>query len=222
MADILRVSILGTLPGGEVWSVNPCYRLDGGGTLNYSEALAAVAAVNAIAVPTGLRAMMNSGTAVTGCRVESRSYGGALESQADGLKATPTFGTGAGSLPYQSAAVLSLRTVAAGGKGRGRLYWPATGLQLAPATLRMTTAVRDAFATDFKNYLTAIQSAIDGVIDESLILAVWSRTNGSSSGVAKIMAGDVVDTQRRRRDAIPESYTEVTYASAAALESGRA
>lgn len=209
--DIVRVSVYGTLPGGEVWSINPCFRMDGGDTLNYSEALAAVAAINAVTVPANLRAVMSSSTAVTGCRVEGRSYAGELQSQADGLRTAAIAGSGSSALPFQSSMVLSLRTVAAGPSGRGRLYWPATGVTLNAATLRPASGTVTSFLADFKTYLQAIQTALDGVVDESVLLAVWSRKNATSSGVAKIMAGDILDTQRRRRDNVPESYQELVY-----------
>lgn len=209
--QIVRVSIYGTLPGGEVWSINPCFRFDGGSALNYSEALAAVAAINAVAIPTNMRAAMSSSTQVTGCRVEGRSYAGVLEAQADGLRSSAVVGSGTDALPFQSSLVISLRSVQAGASGRGRLYWPATGITLQAATLRPTTGYVGLFLADAKTYLQAVQTALDSAVDETVLLAVWSRKNASSSGVAKIMAGDIIDTQRRRRDNIPESYQELSY-----------
>jgi hypothetical protein len=210
-SDIIRVSIFGSLPGGDVWSVNPVFEITTGQEITYSEAVGAVNAINAVVVPTNLRAIMSASTTVTGCRVEARTYAGVLQAQAEGLRGSPVPGTGSSPLPFQSALVLSLRTAVAGGTGRGRLYWPATGLTLSATTLRPATALVTSFLADFKTYLTAVQAAIDGVVDETVALAVWSRVNASSAVVNRIMAGDVLDVQRRRRDAIPEAYQELSY-----------
>jgi hypothetical protein len=210
-SDIIRVSIYGSMPGGDVWSVNPVFEITTGQEITYSEAVGCVTAINAVTIPANLRAVMSTSTTVTGCRVEARTYAGVLQAQAEGLRGSAVAGTSNTPLPFQTALVLSLRTGVAGGTGRGRLYWPATGAALTTTTLRPTSVLVGAFLTDFKTYLTAIQTAIDGVVDESVALAVWSRVNASSAVVNRLMAGDVLDVQRRRRDAIPEAYQELSY-----------
>jgi len=43
------------------------------------------------------------------------------------------------------------------------------------------------------------------------ILAVWSRTLATTLGVTRIQMGDVLDTQRRRRDSQVENYQELAF-----------
>jgi hypothetical protein len=40
----------------------------------------------------------------------------------------------------------------------------------------------------------------------SVGLSVWSRTGATSHVISKLLVGDVLDTQRRRRDAYQETY----------------
>lgn len=210
MASVVRTSILGTLPGGEVWSVNPCFfLLDEPADVSSSEALTIANAIRAIAVPTGLRAVMNTATAVTGVRVEARDRNGILEAQAEATLAIPTAGNGGSNHPYQTSTVTSLRTGFPGGQGRGRLYWPATGANIVSTTLRMEGTQLTSLLSAVKTYLTAIETAVAasaGPCD----LAVWSRTGSAFHAVTTIRQGDILDTQRRRRDALAESYQELS------------
>lgn len=91
------------------------------------------------------------------------------------------------------------------------MYWPATGQALTGATLRPSVADALSFATGMRDYLVLLEAALDGVIDGTVDLCVWSRTNASCAKVTRILAGDVLDTQRRRRDTLPESYSEMPY-----------
>lgn len=210
MAGILRVSILGDMPGGEVWSVNPVYLVGGDFALPYEDLITIAAAINALTVPADMLAMMNSNCHVTGVRLESRSEDGVLAAVYEANRSVPATGSGSAVHPYQTSAVLSLRTAVAGGSGRGRLYWPATGVALVPATMRITNSVLTAFRTAFASYLTGIAGAIEATTPEAT-LVVWSRTNSSTAPVNRISAGDVADVQRRRRDALPETVVTAVY-----------
>lgn len=210
MAGILRVSILGDMPGGEVWSVNPVYLVGGDFPLTYEQLIAAAAAINAVSVPAGLLAMMNSNCHVTGVRLESRTEAGVLEAVYEANRAVPQTGSGSAVHPYQTSAVLSLRTASAGGSGRGRLYWNATGVSLVPSTMRITNSVLNSFRSDFATYLSGIATAIETTTPEAT-LVVWSRTTGTTTPVNRISAGDVADVQRRRRDSLAETVVTAVY-----------
>ena len=212
MADLLRVSIIGAMPSGEEWSINPVWSIGGdfGAPVSASQAKTIADAIALITVPAGLTAQMTSGVNVQGCRVEARDVNGILEAQAEGIKGTPTPGTSSAPKSFQSAWVVSLRTATAGASGRGRLYWPATGSPISSSTLRPTSADVTAFLTGAKSYLTAIEAAIDVTLD-GVSLAVWSRTRNDLFRVTSIQAGDVLDVQRRRRDQLIESYTTLAY-----------
>jgi hypothetical protein len=142
--------------------------------------------------------------------VEARDTDGALQSLGEGTRALTVFGTSGTNHPYQTSWVTSLRTNLAGASGRGRLYWPATGTIIVAASLRPSAGDTTSFLSGVKTYLAAIQAAVTSQVPDS-ILAVWSRTLGVTLGVDKIQAGDVLDVQRRRRDAAIENYTETPY-----------
>jgi hypothetical protein len=211
VASVVKVSILGAMPGGEVWSVNPTFfLLDEPASVSATEALTIATAVDALTVPTGLRAWFNNATSITGCRVEARDRNGILEALGEHTRAAPVLGTGIASHPYQTSTVTSLRTAFPGGQGRGRLYWPATGFPITPSTLRADAAILAAGLAAVKTYLSDIEAAV-AVSAGPADLAVWSRTGSAFHAVSSMRQGDVLDTQRRRRDTLTESYSELAY-----------
>lgn len=212
MAEIMRVSIMGALPGGEVWSVNPVYSIgaDFGVPVSAVQAQTIATAIAALTVSTGITQMMSTSTTVTGCRVEARSIAGVLETQAEAVKGTPVPGTGASPHPYQTSIVASLRTATPGASGRGRLYFPATGVTVQSANLRVGTGFPNSFGLGVKTYLSAINGAIAATLT-GVSLVVWSRATNQLHTVTGINVGDVLDTQRRRRDTLIENITAQTY-----------
>ena len=210
MAGYIKVSVLGDMPGGEVWSVNPVYAVGADLPPTYEMLITIAAAINALTVPAGLLATMNSDCHVIGVRLESRNADGSLYAVYEAPRPVPATGSGSAVHPYQTSVVASLRTPRAGGSGRGRLYWPATGISLTPSTMRITNAVITAFRSGMASYLTAIATAIDAT-SPAPELVVWSRTLGTHSIVNRISAGDVPDVQRRRRDALAETVVSAVY-----------
>lgn len=211
MADLMRVSIFGNLPGGEEWSVNPVFALnDFPVTVTPTQALTVANAIAAIAANADMRSMVPSSVTFTGVRVEARTKAGVLETQAESLKGTPDAGVATVIHPYQTAWVSSLRTTHPGASGRGRLYWPAHGVALGASTFRVPKAVVDATNAGVISYLAAVEGAIQ-VTFPTVELAVWSRTEQALHIVNEIRMGDILDTQRRRRDQIVETYSSGTY-----------
>lgn len=208
MADLLRVSIVGTMPGGEEWSVNPVYSVGGdfGTPVSALQAQTIAGAIAAIAVPTGILTQMLNSSTVSGCRVEARNLAGVLESQGEGVKAVPTPGTSSTAHPLTTAVVSSLRTAHAGASGRGRLYWPLNGVSLSATTSRITGATVTSVLSAVKTYLSSIEVAIEATLP-GVALAVWSRKVPDLFLVTQIQMGDVPDVQRRRRDQLIESYS---------------
>lgn len=212
MTQIMRVSITGAMPSGEVWSVNPTFTLPGDGAgITFEDLEQLVTDINALVVPAGLTALMTSGVTVGGCRVEQRTLGGSLIAAAEGPRTTATTGTSSAPHPFQSAVVCSLRTTTPGGRGRGRLYWAATGAPLSSTTLRMSAATVSAALNGFSSLLAAINAEINAY-DAAAALCVWSRVSNAAHNVTRIQVGDVLDVQRRRRDTLAESYQTASYA----------
>lgn len=211
MADLIRLSLMGSLPGGEVWSVNPVYAVEPPGlTVTYSDLLTIATGAAGVTIPADLLVSLGTTTSFTGVRAEARTSSGTLEAAAEYIKPSPVAGTGTQYHPYQTARVISLRTNTPGARGRGRLYWPATSTSLSSATLRASSPSSSAMATAAASYLTLIEAQVQTVIPLST-LHVWSRTSGTLDQVQRIMVGDVLDVQRRRRDALAESYATVAY-----------
>jgi len=212
MADVLRVSIKGTSPGGEVWSVNPVYKIGGDFSVSVSqvEAQAIATAIAARAVPTGLLNTMATSSSVTSVHIEARSRLGVLERQADAVKVSPGVGSGAFAHPFQTALVISLKSAVPGASGRGRMYWPATGIGITQTTLRPSAAIVLATLQGAETYLSGIDTDISATLT-GVSLTVWSRKTGNTSNVVELSAGDVLDTQRRRRDAAVENYQTVSH-----------
>lgn len=206
MAHLLRVSLQGQLPTGEEWSVNPCWQIsDFGISTTPAQVQAVATAIAAVSVPASIPATWANGTILAGCRVEARTFAGVLENQAEAIKAIPVGGGASVVHPLQTSLVQSLRTVVAGPSGRGRLYWPATGISLQTTTSRPTTAAVTNLLAGYTTYLGGIQTAIR-VTFTGATLTVWSRKNNTSNMVVSTQMGDVPDVQRRRRDTLIEAY----------------
>jgi hypothetical protein len=211
MADLIRLSVFGNMPGGEEWSINPVFTLADFGTPISPVQIAAIAtACAAVTPPATLTELWNSVTNLAGVRAEARSQTGVLETQAEALRTTVVPGTGTSTHPYQTSACVSLRSAQVGASGRGRLYFPATGVPLTSTTLRMSTSVRDSVLGGAKTYLSGLTTAINATVTGSALI-VWSRKTHGRYLVNRIQLGDVVDVQRRRRDALIESYGSLVY-----------
>lgn len=211
MADVLRVSILGRIQGGEVWSVNPVWAVEPPGlSISYDDCLAIATAVDALTVPVNLLNKTNNAFSWTGCRVEARTWSGVLEATAEHTRTAALGGSGAGALPLQTTVVSSLRTTHPGASGRGRLYWPANSMPLNAQTGRIGSSDVTATLTAVESYLTDIQNAVQGVVALAT-LGVWSRKDAAVYQVNRIQMGDIPDVQRRRRDMLNENYTSVPF-----------
>ena len=212
VSQILRVSIHGQMPNGEVWSVNPCWEIDGiTGSLVTAAECQTIADAIVLLSPGGILAQATAATTtIVGARVEARRLTGELEANAEQIKATPLVGTGTSVHPYQSSIVISLKTPGVGPSARGRLYWPATGIALDTSTYRLSTTNRDGILSAAKTYLSAIETAIQATLPNAN-LTVWSRKTANFHNVNALQVGNVIDTQRRRRDTLIESYASVSF-----------
>lgn len=117
---------------------------------------------------------------------------------------TPTAGTGGGiMLPSQCAIAVSITagTKPNGAPAKGRFYLPGpSGSNVETTTGRLASGtdvfVRDRIA-DFWSKMRA-----DGHDP-----ALWSRVRGTVVGWDYIRVGRTIDTVRRRRNALPETYS---------------
>lgn len=211
---VMRVSIIGSAPGGESWSVNPCYSFGDFDSPDptFTQMAAAAAAVNAVVVPTELRNNLSTALSVTGCRLEAREASGGLRVVGEALRGAPLAGLTTAIAPYQTSQVFSLRSEAPGGRGRGRLYWPAISSGMSSTTLRLSSAHNTGIIAAMKTYLSGVGDALEAPLGlTGAGLVVWSRASADTFPVISLQTGDVLDTQRRRRDRATETYTTVAF-----------
>lgn len=210
----VRVSILGTAIGGEVWSINPTFDPTGefpGGVDQTLLDNAALAIANISPGATQL-AFMSPALSVVGARLEVRDDAtNELIGLSEQGRTTPISGSTSLRLPLQSAVVCSLRTNTPGARGRGRIYWPACGATL-DSSARISTVDVTALRDNFKTYFLAMRSALaTNFATIGFDLAVRSRTSSTTPHVTRLQVGNAVDTQRRRRDKVQESYQTVSF-----------
>jgi hypothetical protein len=210
----VRCAIIGTIAGGEVWSVNPVFDPNGEfeGPVNQAALETAAKAISQLSPGVNLMQQLSPELKITQCRLEVRADADdSLLALAIGTATTAQVGTGTLRLPPQAAMVISLRTDVPGASGRGRLYWPATAGAVT-STFHVSAAVPGVLAADAATWLHAIEGIL--ATNFPLIgfdLAVRSAKTKTTPHVVRLQVGDVIDTQRRRRDNIPEAYATVAF-----------
>lgn len=110
----------------------------------------------------------------------------------------------ANGLPPQCAPCLSLRTVTAGSRARGRSYLP------APIVSSVTAAGR--FSSTYRADLMAgLDVFFAAMVGNGASLSVVSAVGGvwTARPVVTVALGDVLDTQRSRRSDIAEVYDTI-------------
>lgn len=194
---LFRHVISGTFPGEE-WS----FTLHTEGTLSVGDAEAANAAAITAAYAGGFA------TITTADVVTTLSSTAGIDPLTDGQTTrVETVLSLAGTaveetLPAQCATVISLRTAFATRSGRGRFYLPPLGVGVLDGGRLSAAAISNldaAFTAFFDAYVTAGLSPV-----------VRNRTLHESTTVTEARVGDVIDTQRRRRNKLQEAYTLIT------------
>jgi len=121
---------------------------------------------------------------------------------------SPTVDGTAGDVNAQSTIVLSLRNSAFGpGAKFGRMYLPHTSFALLTNSPLADPSDVSAFATACETFIEGCETSMNASIAEVLNSMIISQITGRPSrAVAQIAVGNVTDTQRRRRNALPETY----------------
>lgn len=214
MANVyLRAAIQGSSPGGEVWSVNPAFIGNFETNPPTQDWLESWATAIAALLPTGLGSYAAGALSsrFTIDRVRTELYGANGRLAAYSEAAPPTSAGGSGSLvhPVSTAVAVSLYTNIPGRRYRGRIYWPAAGLSLDSSTGRIAPSNTLGLAQDVAALLQDIEQAAPTGWEP--VLGVYSRVLGAGVAVTQLRVGDVPDTQRRRRDALKETYATVPF-----------
>lgn len=102
-------------------------------------------------------------------------------------------------LPYQCAPVVSWRTAILSRAGRGRIYAPSPAAGVL-ADGRMTSTARGHLADAAAGMMGALTAA-------SLQPVIYHRAAHTTTNIISLDVGDVIDTQRRRRNKLIEART---------------
>lgn len=216
-----RVIMKGSLGAVEQWSTSVAYGIVGlapdvpDASTTDAMAAAVAAAATTTNVGSNLRTLLSAQGTLDVIRVEKRAEDETVLNVSEVIIGTQIVGTGTATKTPQDCLVFSLRTSTPGARGRGRMYWPALGSSIS-STFQLTAPTSANAAAAAKVWLQAINSAMDGVyIAQSsalrVALSVRSGTDHVCRDVNSIQVGSILDTQRRRRDILPETYASVAY-----------
>lgn len=203
-----RVTISGTLGSAadEAWSVSLHYQEQGGGAVT-EQGLLTLWAQQAATYLQGL--IGGNGTLIDlaggGTKanlVTVYAYGDTGPAIASASAPCTFQGNGSAFKPPQCAVAFSLITGVPGASRRGRIYWPAIGATIG-ATLRLANVQATA------DQAAALVEGLGAVaaFAEPMQPVVYSPTLDVNTPIIAVRVGNVVDTQRRRRDRLVEAYS---------------
>lgn len=118
--------------------------------------------------------------------------------------AVPAAGIAGVNVEYPVSSVVSLLTPRAGAHGRGRQYWPVPA-EAPGSTGHVSTGACDDRAGIVADALGAINATLASGTYQGVV--VVASEAGFLSPVDHVRCGDVHDTQRRRRNALAETYS---------------
>lgn len=208
-----RVTLSGTMFGGaEQWSTG-FYLGQEGSDATPGSTLMCDAILNAWRTFfTSATSYVSQQYATTQCKVALMNSDGHtdLSKVFYGYPATALVGQqGTNTHPPQCTLVATLQSDRPRGlASKGRMYLPGISAALG-GNGKISTANRDSIALNLKTFFDTIHASFD--VQDQLILA--SKGNGplpavtaQNDYVQTIKVGDVIDTQRRRRNGLVESY----------------
>lgn len=202
-----RVVLSGSIgAGGEIWSTGANFIPDVGPAVISPEDLGAWAEEVSQFLEGGLPTTLSNGVSANGAITEVRCYYYPTNNGPAsfvGIAPCSFVGSATSNNPLPSSVVFSLQTATAGRSFRGRMYWPALSLTINTQG-RFGSSIMSSIAQDAANLLVNIAAA--PTIATDLVPAVVSKTRNLVTPVTQVKVGDVPDTQRRRRDALVESY----------------
>lgn len=216
-----RVIVQGSFSGVETWSsgVNFSFfaSVFGGFSQTQCESIVQrlITNIPLATWPAALRALLSTTGSITGWRVETHQEDESISAVAENNYAAAIAGTGGATKSPQDCVVFSLRSGTPGARGRGRMYWPALGCTLG-AGFKISAPTPLAIAGDAKALLKLIGDQLNAELAANSVaatveLAVRSQVGHENNPVIRVQVGDVLDTQRRRRDALVESYAVTAY-----------
>lgn len=193
---VFRHVAKGTFPG-ESWS----FTLHTEGTIALTAAQAAWHSALGTFWTGSLDALVNENVSLTESSTASLSDStGAQISRLSDDESLPGVAT-QGLLPPQCTVAVSLRTALATRAGRGRFYLPT----FDKGTVTVSGGRLD--STSITATVTAAGDLLASLIADDLTPVIYSRSALTTQPITQYDVGDVIDTQRRRRDKLIEVRT---------------
>lgn len=186
---------------GELWAIN-WYTSDGGaGNIDDAQA-ALVAAANTLWTDGGAGAgwgpQVPSIVTLTSAKTASLNAL-TFKQQSTRIGALALAGTNVGNMaPAQCAIVASLRTDLATHAGRGRIYLPAPSVSALGVSGQLAS-------TPQTNASHAVAHMLSGMHTAGYQPIIWHRGSHTGTNIISVDVGQIVDTQRRRRDKLIET-----------------
>lgn len=209
-----KLLIDGGLGGGvERWTVGVHYQgtvddavTDEAALATWAETVRALFASNGTWAPS-LKALLGSNGSITRVRTYAYATPGTPAIAAGVSSGAAVPGTNSLTMPPQCSLVVSLMTSVPGRRTRGRFYWPNLTSTISADLRRSGNPTTATLATAFG---LAIEDWGLAATDATLVPVVVSAAGGGRvTTVTSLSVGDVIDTQRRRRDALVENRTVV-------------
>lgn len=197
LPNFYRHTLQWTLTGGEVASTS-CAWIPDTPTGVIGVGVAENLAAKGLALWTALLSGYTTSTQYIGSKVQLFTPAGALlETDESFIAPVPGTVTGPG-LPYGVAICMTMRTAVYGRSGRGRMYLPAPAASNLNVSGRLAGTNNDYYAEQVATYAgtPVTPDIVGGVV--SLTTLTWNQ-------LTAVECGDVLDSQRRRRDNLVEA-----------------
>lgn len=149
--------------------------------------------------------------APTGNQVPAPPYATGTPCRLTYTSAYPVGAISGTQLPPQNSVCVSHRTQQIGPRGRGRMFLP-SGASTMLSGAKLSTTERQNIADGQEAFLEAL--AYDGVTSSATVRPIVTGSPWTNYAVINaVRVGDVIDTQRRRRNRATETYVQepVTY-----------
>lgn len=213
--NVNRVTLSGTMFGGnEIWSTGFFMGQEGADAADPTQAMATKILAAWETFFEGALSFIGQPYATTQCKVAKWDDNGqTLEDHVYyAYPGSAIVGSAVGGyLPPQCSLVVTLLSDRPRGKAsKGRMFLPGITTAVEAGTGRISAGTANSIATNLKTFFDALTGDLD--IPDQLILAakssgVMNINPAQNDYVETIRVGNVIDTQRRRRNNLPETYT---------------
>lgn len=199
-SSFVRQTLLFNLLPGEVATTSFAWRPDE--VVVSIDGLAAAAAARAVTFWDAMKGAFSIYTEFIGSRFQWYGLDGLIVETIEEVDPPVAGDGGSVSLPTEVAVVASLRTASAGRSGRGRMYLPPPSVDQVSTSGRLPAATGAGLAAALADLMQPIS---EGTTEWNAV--VQSKTQQALRAITAVAVGDIFDAQRRRRDALIESYS---------------